>query len=55
LSRASDGAKRAHRILFSCRNGTRGTPVHFRDFIASDIVTWRKVVNEVGIAAEAGR
>jgi len=32
-----------------------GTPERFRDFIAHDIVNWRKVVNEAGIVAEAGR
>jgi tripartite-type tricarboxylate transporter receptor subunit TctC len=40
------------------RQGLRtggGTPERFRDFIASDIVKWQKVVQEAGIVAEAGR
>jgi tripartite-type tricarboxylate transporter receptor subunit TctC len=32
-----------------------GSPEHFRDFIANDIVKWQKVVTEAGIAAETGR
>jgi hypothetical protein len=30
-------------------------PVRFRDVIANDIITWRKVVNAAAIVAEAGR
>ena len=33
----------------------RREPRTFRDFIANDIVKWQKVVNDAGIAVEAGR
>jgi tripartite-type tricarboxylate transporter receptor subunit TctC len=32
-----------------------GSPDRFRDFIANDVVKWRKVVNDAGIVVEAGR